>query len=123
MQQGIDYIRIPYLMTLLFHYQIAVSHGAALNWIYYHYLREKRPMRFSLLDHDIFPARDFNMTTTKELVRRCDIYHSDYVQIIDDAWLHLINGSNYANIKGKDDVIKEMLSDIVAFYNGFLMQN
>jgi hypothetical protein len=123
MQQGIDYIRIPYLMTLLFHYQIAVSHGAALNWIYYHYLREKRPMRFSLLDHDIFPVRDFNMTTTKELVRRCDIYHSDYVQIIDDAWLHLINGSNYANIKGKDDVIKEMLSDIVAFYNGFLMQN
>lgn len=202
MQQGIEYIRIPYLMTLLFHYQIAVSHGAALNWIYYHYLREKRPMRFSLLDHDIFPARDFNMTTTlghrdfygvsrmkdeewylwpgfsifnydafttkpdflprytsknfldtgggnyrqfycrydlkdvafsqmktiriknsKELVRRCDVYHSDYVQIIDDAWLHLINGSNYANIKGKDDVIKEMLSDIVAFYNGFLMQN
>ena len=202
MQQGIEYIRIPYLMTLLFHYQIAVSHGAALNWIYYHYLREKRPMRFSLLDHDIFPVRDFNMTTTlghrdfygvsrmkdeewylwpgfsifnydafttkpdflprytkksfldtgggnyrkfyckynlkdvafpkvrtiriknsRELVRRCDIYHSDYVQIIDDAWLHLINGSNYANIKGKDDVIKEMLSDIVAFYNGFLMQN
>ena len=199
---GIEYIQIPYLITLLFHYQIAVSHGAALNWIYYHYLREKRPMRFSLLDHDIFPVRDFNMTLTlglrdfygvsrikdeewylwpgfcifkydafttgpdflprytkknfldtgggnyrqfycrydlkdvafpqmktiriknsKELVRRCDIYHSDYVQIIDDAWLHLINGSNYANIKGKDDVIQEMLSDMVAFYNGFLMQN
>ena len=195
MQQGIDYIRIPYLMTLLFHYQIAVSHGAALNWIYYHYLREKRPMRFSLLDHDIFPVRDFNMTTTlglrdfygvsrmkdeewylwpgfciynfdtfptepdflprytkknfldtgggnyrkfyckyslkdvafpevrtiriknsKELVRRCDIYHSDYVQIVDDAWLHLINGSNYANIKGKDDVIEKTLADIGSFY-------
>lgn len=195
MQQGIEYIRIPYLMTLLFHYQIAVSHGAALNWIYYHYLREKRPMRFSLLDHDIFPVRDFNMTTTlglrdfygvsrmkdeewylwpgfciynfdtfptepdflprytkknfldtgggnyrkfyckyslkdvafpevrtiriknsKELVRRCDIYHSDYVQIVDDAWLHLINGSNYANIKGKDDVIEKTLADIGSFY-------
>lgn len=196
MQQGIEYIRIPYLMTFLFHYQIAVSHGAALNWIYYHYLREKRPMRFSLLDHDIFPVRDFNMTTTlgprdfygvsrikdeewylwpgfsifkydafttgpdflprytkknfldtgggnyrqfycrydlkdvafsqmktiriknsKELVRRCDIYHSDYVQIIDDAWLHLINGSNYANIKGKDDVIEKTLADVGFFYN------
>ena len=202
MQQGIEYIQIPYLMTLLFHYQIAVSHGAALNWIYYHYLREKRPMRFSLMDHDIFPVRDFNMTTTldhrdfygvsrikdeewylwpgfsifnydafttkpdflprytsknfldtgggnyrqfycrydlkevvfpqvktirikntKGLVRWCDIYHSDFVQIVDDAWLHLINGSNYAKIKGKDDNIKEMLSDIVAFYNGVLMQN
>lgn len=196
MQNGIEYIQIPYLITLLFHYQIAVSHGAALNWIYYHYLREKRPKRFSLLDHDIFPVRDFNMTLTlghrdfygvsrmkeeewylwpgfcifnydafttkpdflprytsknfldtgggnyrqfyckydlkevtfsqvktiriknsKELVRWCDIYHSDYVQIVDDAWLHLINGSNYAKIKGKDDIIKEMLSDIVAFYN------
>lgn len=202
MQQGIEYIQIPYLITLLFHYQIAVSHGAALNWIYYHYLREKRPKRFSFLDHDIFPVRDFNMTLTlgqrdfygvsrikdeewylwpgfcifnyeefttkpdflprytnknfldtgggnyqrfycrydlkdvafpkvktiriknsKELVRWCDIYHSDFVQIVDDAWLHLINGSNYAKIKGKDDIIKEMLSDIVAFYNGFHIQN
>lgn len=202
MRNRIEYIQIPYMITLLFHFQIAVSHGAALNWIYYHYLREKRPERFSLLDHDIFPVRDFNMTltlghrdfygvsrikkeewylwpgfcifnddafttkpdflprytnknfldtgggnyrqfycrydlkevvfpqvktirikNTKGLVRWCDIYHSDFVQIVDDAWLHLINGSNYANIEGKDDVIQEMLSDMVAFYNGFLMQN
>ena len=194
-QYGIEYIQIPYLITLLFHYQIAVSHGAALNWLYYHYLREKRPMRFSLLDHDIFPVRDFNLTLTfgqrdfygvsrikegewylwpgfciynfdtfptepdflprytkknfldtgggnyrklysnynlkdvafpevktiriknsKELARRCDIYHSDYVQIVDDAWLHLINGSNYANIKGKDDVIEKALADVSSFY-------
>jgi len=195
MQYGIEYVQIPYLLTLLFHYQIAVSHGAALNWLYYHYLREKRPMRFSLLDHDIFPVRDFNMTltlgqrdfygvsrikedewylwpgfcifnydafttkpnflpihtkknfldtgggnyqqfysnyqlkdvafshvktirikNTKELVCQCDIYHSDYVQVVDDAWLHLINGSNYAKIKGKDDVIVKTLADIGAFY-------
>ena len=195
MQHGIDYIQIPYLITRLFHYQIAVSHGVALNWIYYHYLREKRPMRFSLLDHDIFPVRNFNMTLTlgqrdfygvsrikdeewylwpgfcifkydaftmepdflprytkknfldtgggnyrkfyckyslkdvafpkvrtiriknsRELVRRCDIYHSDYVQIVDDTWLHLINGSNYAHIKGKDDVIEKTLVDVGSFY-------
>ena len=152
-------------------------------------------MRFSLLDHDIFPVRDFNMTLTlgqrdfygvsrikegewylwpgfciynfdtfttkpdflprytkknfldtgggnyrklyckynlkdvafpevktiriknsKELIRRCDIYHSDYVQIVDDAWLHLINGSNYANIKGKEDVIEKTLADVSSFY-------
>lgn len=194
-QYGIEYIQIPYLITLLFHYQIAVSHGAALNWLYYHYLRKKRPMRFFLLDHDIFPVRDFNMTMTlghrdfygvsrikegewylwpgfciynfdtfptepdflprytkknfldtgggnyrkfycnynlkdvtfpevktiriknsKELARRCDIYHSDYVQIVDDAWLHLINGSNYANIKGKEDVIEKTLADVSSFY-------
>ena len=198
-QYGIEYIQIPYLITLLFHYQIAVSHGAALNWLYYHYLREKRPMRFSLLDHDIFPVRDFNMTrilgqrdfygvsrikegewylwpgfciynfdtfptepdflprytkknfldtgggnyrkfyckyslkdvafpevrtirikNSKELVRRCDIYHSDYVQIVDDAWLHLINGSNYANIKGKDEVIEKTLADVGSFYKAIM---
>ena len=192
---GIEYIQIPYLITLLFHYQIAVSHGTALNWLYYHYIREKRPMRFSLLDHDIFPVRDFNMTlilgqqdfygvsrikedewylwpgfsifnydtfttkpdflprytkknfldtgggnyrkfyckynlkdvvfpqvktvrikNSKGLVHWCDIYHSDYVQIVDDTWLHLINGSNYANIKGKDDVIKKTLADVGSFY-------
>lgn len=194
-QYGIEYIQIPYLITRLFHYQIAVSHGAALNWFFYHYLREKSPKRFSLLDHDIFPLRDFNMTLTlghrdfygvsrikegewylwpgfciynfdtfptepdflprytkknfldtgggnyrkfycnynlkdvafpevktvriknsKELARRCDIYHSDYVQIVDDTWLHLINGSNYANIKGKDDVIEKTLADVGSFY-------
>jgi len=196
MQQGVEYLQIPYLITLLFHYQIAMSHGAALNWLYYHYLREKRPMRFSLLDHDIFPVRDFNMTLTlgqrdfygvsrikenewylwpgfcifnydaftkepdflprftkknfldtgggnyrqqynkydlkdvtfpqvktirikksKELVRQYDIYHSDYVQVIDDTWLHLINGSNYAEIKGKDEVIEKTLADVSSFYN------
>lgn len=195
MQKGIEYIQIPYMITLLFHYQIAVSHGAALNWLYYHYLREKRPTRFSLLDHDIFPVGDFNLTSTighrdfygvsrikaeewylwpgfcifnydafttepdflprytkksfldtgggnyrkfyckynlkdvafpkvrtiriknsRELVRRCDIYHSDYVQIVDDTWLHLINGSNYAHIKGKDDVIEKTLVDVGSFY-------
>lgn len=194
-QCDIEYIQIPYMITLLFRYQIAVSHGAALNWLYYHYLRKKKPMRFSLLDHDIFPVREFNMTLTlgqrdfygvsrikedewylwpgfsifnydafttepdflprctkknfldtgggnyrkfyckynlndvvfpqmktvriknsKELVRRCDIYHSDYVQIVDDAWLHLINGSNYANIKGKEDVIEKILADVSSFY-------
>jgi len=196
MQQGVEYLQIPYQITLLFHYQIAVSHGAALNWLYYHYLKEKRPKRFSLLDHDIFPVQDFNMTLTigqrdfygvsrikedewylwpgfcifnydaftkepdflprytkknfldtgggnyrqqyykydlkdvafpqvktirikksKELVRQCDIYHSDYVQVIDDTWLHLINGSNYAEIKGKDEVIEKTLADISSFYN------
>ena len=198
-QYGIEYIQIPYLITLLCHYQIAVSHGVALNWLYYHYLREKRPMRFSLLDHDIFPVRDFNMTrilgqrdfygvsrikegewylwpgfciynfdtfptdpdflprytkknfldtgggnyrkfyckyslkdvafpevrtirikNSKELVRRCDIYHSDYVQIVDDTWLHLINGSNYANIKGKDEVIEKTLADVGSFYKAIM---
>lgn len=196
MQYNIEYIQIPYLITVLFQYQVAISHGAALNWIYYNYLRVMQPLRFSIIDHDIFPVRKYDMTLalgnkdfygvsrvfdgewylwpgfcifsyddfttkpdflprytkknfldtgggiykhyycnyplkdvvfpvvknirikkSKELVRWCDIYHNDYVQIIDDAWLHLINGSNYAKIEGKDDFIKKTLADIGSFYN------
>lgn len=198
LKHGIEYFQVPYFITVLFHYQPGISHGAALNWLYYHYLRWQRPLRFALLDHDIFPVRDFNLTLTlgqrdfygvsrvfgeewylwpgfcifnydafttepdflprytkknrkkyldtgggnymrfyykyslkdvvlpvvkliriknsKDLVRGWDIYHSDYVQIIDDTWLHLINGSNYANIKGKEEVIEEILVDIGSFY-------
>ena len=64
MQHDIEYIQIPYLITLLFHHQPGISHGAAINWLYYHYLRVKKPLRFSLLDHDIFPVRNCNMTLT-----------------------------------------------------------
>lgn len=199
LKHDIEYLQVPYLITVLFHYQPGISHGAALNWLYYHYLRWRRPLRFALLDHDIFPVRDFNMTLalgqrdfygvsrvfgeewylwpgfcifnydafttepdflprytnknrkkyldtgggnymrfyykyalkdvvfpvvklirvkkSKDLVSGWDIYHSDYVQIIDDTWLHLINGSNYANIKGKEEVIEEILTDIGLFYN------
>jgi len=196
MQHDIEYVAIPFFITFLFHYQIAISHGAALNWMYYHYLQYKKPFRFALLDHDLFPVRDVDMAqllgqrdfygvsrvfgeewylwpgfcvfnydvfirkpdflpihtarnfldtgggnyrrfyckydiqdvefpsvqtlrikNSKELTRRCDIYHSDYVQIIDDKWLHLINGSNYARIKGKDDFIKGVLADIGSFYS------
>ena len=61
-------------------------------------------------------VKTIRIKNTKELVCQCDIYHSDYVQVVDDAWLHLINGSNYAKIKGKDDVIVKTLADIGAFY-------
>lgn len=198
LQNNIEYFQIPYLISLLFHFQSGISHGAALNWLYYHYLQVKEPLRFSLLDHDIFPVRSCDMTLTlgnrdfygvsrlfgeewylwpgfcifnfdafttepnflplytkysnknyldtgggnymryyykynvtkvefpivetkrirnsKGLVRRWDIYHSDCIQIIDNVWLHLINGSNYAKIKGKDAFIKEAIDDVGAIY-------
>ena len=195
-QSNIEYIQIPYYLTVLFHYQVAISHGVALNWIYYNYLRGIKPFRVALLDHDIFPVKNYNLSLalgnkdfygvprilreewylwpgfcifnfdaftskpdflprvtdknfldtgggnykryycnypldkvvfpvvklvrikkSKQLTRWCDIYHNDYVHIVDDAWLHLINGSNYAKIKGKDDFIKKAIADIGSFFN------
>ena len=72
--------------------------------------------KYSLKDV-VFPVvKLIRIKNSKDLVRGWDIYHSDYVQIIDDTWLHLINGSNYANIKGKEEVIEEILVDIGSFY-------
>lgn len=199
MKHDIEHVQVPFLITWLFHFQPGISHGAALNWLYYHYLQVKKPLRFSLLDHDIFPVRNCDMTLTlgnrdfygvsrifgeewylwpgfcifdydafttepdflpiytkyssknyldtgggnytrfyykynikdvtfpvvitkriknsKHLVRGWDIYHGDCIQVIDNVWLHLINGSNYARIKGKDDFIKDALVDVDALYN------
>ncbi len=193
---GISYIAVPKTICFLTRHQCAVSHGAALNWIYYHFLRKMKPKRFALIDHDIFPVKPYNMTSalgekdfygvlrssgdewylwpgwcifnfakfttnpnfepiytkknfldtggsnypryyykynmqdilfpvvktwrykkTEGLNRHCDILHSDYIQTVGDSWLHIINGSNYANISGKEDMINQVLSDIEQFWD------
>lgn len=40
------------------------------------------------------------------------IYHSDFIQIIDNDWLHIINGSNYAHIPGKEETVKKILHNL-----------
>lgn len=45
-------------------------------------------------------------------------YHSDYIQIIDDCWLHAINGSNWNGIspreqETKEDILKARLEQFV----------
>ena len=193
---GIDYIPVPFGIGILTNCQCAISHGAALNWIYYHVLRKMKPKRFALIDHDIFPVKSYNLTSalgekdfygvrrsgngewylwpgwcifnfakftarpnfepiftqksfldtggsnypryynrydiqaipyplvkslrykkTEGLNRHCDILHSDYIQIVDESWLHIINGSNYAKIPGKEDMIRRVLSDTAQFWD------
>ena len=193
---GTNYIPVPFGIGILTNYQCAISHGAALNWVYYHVLRKIKPKRFAIIDHDIFPVKSYNLTIalgekdfygvrrsgngewylwpgwcifnyakftaqpnfepiftqksfldtggsnyprfyhkydiqdipfpivkslrykkTEGLNRHCDILHSDYIQIVDESWLHLINGSNYANIPGKEDMINHVLSDIAQFWD------
>ena len=189
-------IPVPFGIGILTNSQCAISHGAALNWVYYHVLRKMKPKRFALIDHDIFPVKSYNLTSalgekdfygvrrsgngewylwpgwcifnftkftarpnfepiftqksfldtggsnypryyyrydiqvipfprfksfrykkTEGLNRHCDILHSDYIQIVDESWLHLINGSNYAKIPGKEDMISRILSDTSQFWD------
>ena len=195
-KHGIGYIPVPLFFCFLTNQQCAVSHGAALNWVYYHFLRIIKPKRFAIIDHDIFPVKPYNLTSvlgekdfygvlrsgdvewylwpgwcifhfdkfttkpnfepiytkknfldsggsnypryyfkyniqemtfpivktwrykkTEGLYRQCDIYHSDYIQIVDKSWLHIINGSNYANIPGKEEMIYQVLSDTAQFWD------
>ena len=44
-------------------------------------------------------------------------YHTDYIQTIEDCWLHMINGSNWKGISAKsqqikNDMIQEKLNRI-----------
>lgn len=61
----IEYISIPFTfrqkVCKLFKWG-GMSHGLALNWSFYHVIYHKRPKYFALLDHDIFPINDCNLT-------------------------------------------------------------
>ena len=64
-----------------------------------------------------FPVvKTWRYKKTEGLSRHCDILHSDYIQTVGDSWLHIINGSNYANISGKEDMINQILSNIDQFW-------
>ena len=57
-------------------------------------------------------TKTYRIKQTSKLKKYNDIYHGDCIQIIDDSWLHIINGSNYAHINGKEETIKDILDNI-----------
>ena len=197
-KENIDYIAIPkYIHRLSFHriFWDGISHGAALNWAFYHIINKIKPSFFTFIDHDLLPFQNYNLVETigernfigvkrlrdggwylwpgfsiynyeyaiqkkpdflpifqrvffldagggnyskifqecnmknvdflhtktyrikktQELKSYNDIYHGDCIQIIDNAWLHIINGSNYAHINGKEQIIREVIENIKRF--------
>lgn len=200
---NIEYIPVPkyidkLIATRLFWY--GLSHGAALNWVFYNVLQVRKPVRFALLDHDILPIADCNLTETlggrdfygvkrdrgdgwylwpgysifkfdvlsqikpnflpmrtkgafldagganypilyknydinkvdfavdktyrisvTEGIR--DVYHGDCIQRVDIAWLHIINGSNYAHVKGKEGTVIDIIGNIGRFQQMYQEHN
>ena len=49
---------------------------------------------------------------TKGIKSANDIYHADCIQRIDNAWIHIFNGSNYAKLKGKEKMVKRVLEKV-----------
>ena len=198
-REKVEYVPIPIIIDKLICHRLfgyGLSHGAALNWLFYHYLKQQKPIRFALIDHDVFPMEDYSFIDrlgdrdfygvernresgwylwpgwcifrfdaindchpnflpyflketfldagggnfprfygrydlntidfppvvtkrikhSKELSSYNDIYHGDCVQLIDHKWLHLINGSNYAKIPGKEKLVNKMIDNIERLY-------
>lgn len=198
-KEKVGYVSIPFFIDKLICHKLfryGVSHGAALNWIYYNFLKQQKPIIFVFLDHDVFPMEDYSIINTlgdrdfygverirgngwylwpgwciyrfdaidnchpnflpyimketfldagggnypriysrydlktiefppvvtkrirysKNLYTHNDIYHGDCVQLIDSTWLHLINGSNYAKIPGKEELVNLMIDNIDKLY-------
>lgn len=59
---------------------------------------------------------NFNLRNPPELSTDNDIHPGDCVQPIDHTWLHLINGSNYAKIPGKEQLVNKMIDNIDKLY-------
>jgi hypothetical protein len=54
-QKGIGYVGLP--PNSFSGYSPSMSHGVALNWAYYHFVKPRAAAYFGFLDHDILPLK------------------------------------------------------------------
>lgn len=62
-REKVGYVPVPmFVDKLIWHglFGYGLSHGAALNWMFYHFLKQQKPVRFALIDHDVFPMEDYS---------------------------------------------------------------
>jgi hypothetical protein len=194
-RKNIAYVPIPEHIHRLISTRIfggALSHGAALNWIYYKILKEREAQYVFFIDHDMMPMNDYRISEvmkgqdfygvkrdringwyvwpgfcgfrlsalsgvkpdflpimvkntfldtgggnypvlykhydlksirfapaktcrikkTEDTVKKDYSYHLDCIQVIDRCWLHIIQASNFAKIKGKDDMVDSVMDNL-----------
>lgn len=64
-REQVKYVNVPIFIDKLISHKLfgnGLSHGAALNWMFYHLLKSNRPVRFAVLDHDVFPLKGYSLT-------------------------------------------------------------
>ena len=62
-REQVGYVPVPMFIDKLICHRIfgnGISHGAALNWMFYYFLKQQKPVRFALIDHDVFPLEDYS---------------------------------------------------------------
>ena len=62
-REKVGYVPVPmFIDKLIWHglFGYGLSHGAALNWMFYYFLKHQKPVRFALIDHDAFPMEDYS---------------------------------------------------------------
>lgn len=63
-REQVDYVGMPPFIDNMISHRLfgnGLSHGAALNWMYYHILKTNKPDKFVLLDHDVFPFKECSL--------------------------------------------------------------
>ena len=62
-REQVVYMPVPIFIDQLICHRVfgnGISHGAALNWMFYHFLKQRKPAWFALIDHDVFPMENFS---------------------------------------------------------------
>ncbi len=62
-REQVGYVPVPMFIDKLICHRVfgnGVSHGAALNWMFYYFLKQQKPVKFALIDHDVFPMEDYS---------------------------------------------------------------
>ena len=83
-REKVKYVPIPMIIDKLICHRIfgsGLSHGAALNWMFYFFLNQHKPVRFALIDHDVFPMEDYSFI---DKLGDRDFYGVERVR--DDGW-------------------------------------
>ena len=83
-REKVEYVPVPHLIDKMICHTLfgnGLSHGAALNWLFFHYLQQRKPVRFALIDHDVFPMRDVSFI---EKLGESDFYGVERIK--DTGW-------------------------------------
>lgn len=70
-RENIGYISLPKDYVRIFTKRPSYSHGAAMNWVYYNYIRPRNSAFFGFIDHDLFPIKDYSIL---EKIKNQDFY-------------------------------------------------
>lgn len=83
-REQVGYVPVPVFIDKLICHRIfgnGISHGAALNWMFYHFLEQHKPVRFALIDHDVFPMEDYSFV---DKLSERDFY--GVARVMKDGW-------------------------------------